>query len=405
MRLFLLLCLTLLSPQVVTFRHYRPWDRKKAREPSVVATVPPHSRDFAFDLYRALASAAPGQNVFFSPVSVSMSLAMLSLGTGTNTKAQILEGLGLSSLYSTEEELHKGFQKLLQELCQPQGDFQLSLGNALFVDPAHGILDTFLRAIRTLYLADTLSTSFKDPSGAQKQINDYVAKQSQGKIVDLIQNLDSTHIMVVVNYIFFKAKWETAFSHRNTLEQDFHVTPEKTVRVPMMSRDDLYYYFLDRNLSAKVVAIPYQGNATAIFILPDEGKMEQVENGLSERRLRKWFQMLSKRRLVIYLPKFSIEGSYHLEKILPKLGITDVFTSQADLSGISNHSNIQVSEMVHKAVVEVDEAGTRAAAATGTVFAFRSAQLSPQRIVFNKSFLMCIMENMNILFLGRVTNP
>ncbi|XP_020040957.2 plasma serine protease inhibitor [Castor canadensis] len=409
MQLILLLCLMLLSPQVATIhrRHHAREMKKKGREPSVGDTVATSSKDFTFDLYRALASAAPGQNVFFSPVSVSMSVAMLSLGARAHTKEQILGSLGFSPQHSLEDELHlhEGFQKLLLELSQPREGFQLSLGNVLFADPAVSIQDTFLSSIKTLYLADTFSTDFGNPTEAQKQINDYVTKQTEGKIGDLIQNLDSTHVMVLVNYIFFKAKWETGFSHKNTQEQDFHVTLETVVRVPMMSREDLYYYFLERDLSCWVVGIPYQGNATAVFVLPSEGKMEQVENSLNGSLLRKWFRMFTKRQLELYLPRFSIEGSYQLEKILPKLGISDVFTSQADLSGITSHSNIQVSEMVHKAVVEVDESGTRAAAATGTIFTFRSARLSSQRIVFNRPFLMFIVKNMNIIFLGKVARP
>ncbi|XP_022431889.1 plasma serine protease inhibitor isoform X1 [Delphinapterus leucas] len=408
MRLRLLLCLVLLSPQMAALR--RP--QKRVQElPPAVATVAPGSRDFVFDLYRALAAAAPDQNIFFSPLSISMSLAMLSLGARCNTKAQVLAGLGLSPQEGQEEELHSASQRLLWELERPRDGLQLSLGNALFTKPAVPMEEAFLGAIRTLYLADTFPTDFEDSEGAQKQINDYVAKQTKGKIVDLVKGLDGTEVMVIVNYIFFKAKWETSFNRKSTHEQDFHVTSETVVRVPMMKREDQFYYLLDRNLSCRVVGVPYQGNATAFFILPHEGGMGQVENGLTEKTLRKWLKTSMKRsslsrQLELHLPKFSIEGSYQLEKVLPKLGIRDVFTSYADLTGISNNSSIQVSEMVHKAMVEVDESGTQAAAATGTIFMFRSARMSSQKIIFNRPFLMLIVENKkHILFLGKVTRP
>lgn len=73
------------------------------------------------------------------------------------------------------------------------------------------------------------------------------------------------------------------------------MTPETVVRVPMMKQQDQFYYILDRNLSCKVVGVPYQGNATAFFILPHEGEMEQVENGLKEKTLKKWLRMPMKR--------------------------------------------------------------------------------------------------------------
>lgn len=407
MQLCLLLCLVLLNPQVVSLhRHRSQATKKRIRELPVVTTVAPGHRDFTFDLFRALVEAGPDQNIFFSPLSISMTLAMISLAARSNTKAQILEGLGLSLQGVPEEELHKTFHRLLQELSQPKEDLQLSLGNALFVKPTVHIQDTFLSAMRMLYLADTFPTNFEDPQGAQKQINDYVAKQTKGKIVDLVKDLDGSEIMVMVNYIFFKAKWETNFNLKSTKTQDFHVTSEMVVQVPMMTREDQYYYLQDRNLFCKVVAVPYQGNATAFFILPNKGRMGQVEAGLNQVTLRNWLKMLTKRKLQLYLPKFSIEGSYQLDKILPKLGIRDIFTSHADLTGFTNHSNIQVSEMVHKAVVEVDESGTKAAAATNTVFAFRSAWVGSQTIVFNRPFLMVIVENTeNILFLGKLMHP
>lgn len=91
------------------------------------------------------------------------------------------------------------------------------------------------------------------------------------------------------------AKWETAFSPQNTQERDFHVNGDTTVKVPMMHCEGHYYYLVDRNLSCDVVGVPYEGNATALFILPSEGKMTQVEDGLTGRRLRKWLQMFTKR--------------------------------------------------------------------------------------------------------------
>ncbi|CAO2587251.1 Plasma serine protease inhibitor [Lemmus lemmus] len=407
MRIFPFLCLLLFSLGVASHYHPRPQEKKKVKASSVSARVTPRSKDFAFSLYRALASEAPDQNVFFSPLSVSMSLAMLSMGTGSHSKTQIMEGLGLSLQQSQEAELHKGFQHLLQRFSQFRDGLQLSLGSALFTDPAVRIRNNFLSAIKTLYMADTLSTNFGISDMAKKQINDYVAKQTKGKIVDLIKKLQSTHVMVLINYIFFKAKWETAFSDKNTHKEDFHVTPKQTIQVLMMNREDEYHYTVDRDISCTVVRLPYQGNATALFVLPNEGKMQQVEKGLNEGALKNWLKTAIKRRLSLYLPKFSIEGTYHLEKILPKLGIKDVFTSHADLSGMTDHANINLSEVVHKAVLDVAETGTEAAAATGMRMLVSALIRNPLTVNFNRPFLMIITHTNTVtsLFMAKVTNP
>ncbi|XP_051006850.1 plasma serine protease inhibitor-like [Acomys russatus] len=405
MRLFPLLYLLLFfSLGVAPHRHSHP-KAKKAKKSSRGTVGTPRRKDFTFSLYRALVLEAPGQNVVFSPMSVSMSLGMLSLGAGSHAKTQILEGLGLSLQQGQEDKIHKGFQQLLQRFSQPSDGLQLSLGSALFTDPAIHIRDSFLSAMKMLYMSDAFSTNFGNPESAKKQINDYVAEKTKGKIVDLIRELDSTHVMVMVNYIFFKAKWQVAFSDKNTRQEDFHVTPKRTIQVPMMNREDEYYYIMDRNLSCAVVGIPYQDSTIALFILPSEGKMKQMESGLNEGVLRNWLKISTKRRLDLYLPKFSMEGTYQLEKILPKLGIRDVFTTHADLSGITDHTNIKLSEMMHKSVVEVDESGTRAAAATGTAFTFRSARPSSLKLRFNKPFLIVIVQNKNIIFVGKVAKP
>lgn len=199
----LLLCLVLLSPQVASLLHHHPRAAKKrVRELPVATTAVPSNREFTFDLFRALSAASPNENIIFSPLSISATLGMIALGAGSNTKAQILEGLQ----QDREEEVHRAFHQLLQELSRPREDLQLSLGNVLFVKSTVHIHDTFLSAVRTLYLADTFPANFGDPQVARKQINDYVAKQTKGKIVDLVKSLEGTEVMVMVNYIFFKGK-------------------------------------------------------------------------------------------------------------------------------------------------------------------------------------------------------
>lgn len=210
MRLCLLFCLVLLSLQAAGLpRHRHAWrTKKRVRELPVVRTEAPGNQNFTFDLYRALAADSPDENIFFSPLSISTSLALIFLAAASDTKTQISGGLGLPVQGGPEEEeaFHRSSRQLLQELHQPRQDLQLGLGTSLFILPTVHIQDTFLNSARTLYLADTFPANFGDPEAAQKQINDYVAKQTKGKIVDLVKDLDGSEVMVMVNYIFFKGK-------------------------------------------------------------------------------------------------------------------------------------------------------------------------------------------------------
>ncbi|CAH6850676.1 LOC101835835 [Phodopus roborovskii] len=215
--------------------------------------------------------------------------------------------------------------------------------------------------------------------------------------------------MVLVNYIFFKGNWETPFYPDLTVESKFHLDNKRTVKVLMMRHRDLSTpYFRDNKLSCSVVEMKYTGNASALFILPDEGKMQEVEASLQPETLKIWKDSLRFRMIdELYLPKFSISTDYSLEGILSQLGIREVFSAQADLSGITGDKDLRVSKVVHKAVLDVTEAGTEAAGATGLMLVGTALNIHPLEIHFNRPFLMIIYETntQTPLFMAKVTNP
>ncbi|XP_028920580.1 alpha-1-antichymotrypsin-like isoform X2 [Ornithorhynchus anatinus] len=378
------------------------------------ATLPSYqiaqsNRDFAFSLYKQLVTEGPGKNVFFSPLSISTSLAMLSLGAQSATLTQILEGLCFNLSHISEREIHEGFQHIVRTLNLTSNDLEINMGNSLFVRKQMKLQEKFQGDLQRLYAAEALSTNFKDSAGAEKQINDYVEKKTRGRIVELVKDLDETTAMVLVNYIFFKAKWKTPFDPRDTQEKDFFVDDTTIVTVPMMTQKKASHRFLhDEELACLVLEMNYKGNASALFILPDEGKMKLVEEALTRETITRWNNQLRRRHMILIFPKFSISGHYGLETILPKLGIHDVFTTQADLSRISGNRNLKVSKVFHRAVLDVGEKGTEAAAATGIKIMYKSAPFIPPLVVhFNKPFLMYVFDKLtgSILFLGKVVNP
>ncbi|KAL2789528.1 alpha-1-antichymotrypsin precursor, partial [Daubentonia madagascariensis] len=365
--------------------------------------------DFAFSLYKQLALENPDKNVIFSPLSISTALAFLSLGARSTTLTELLKGLKFNLTEISEAEIHQSFQHLLRTLNQPSDQLQLSMGNAMFIKERLYVLQKFMEDAKGLYASEAFSTNFQDSAAAEKFINDFVEKKTQGKIVDLVKDLDTTTMMVLVNYIFFKAKWKTPFDPHDTFESIFHLSESKWVKVPMMSMKNLRTpYFWDEELSCAVAELMYEGNASALFILPDQGKMEEVEAKLLPETLRRWRGSLQTRRIdELYLPKFSISSDYNLEDILPQLGIRELFTRYADLSGITGTKNLMVSKVVHKAVLDVAEVGTEAAAATGIKMVLTSLGMDPMiSMNFNRPFLMIIFKNMeSIPFIGKITNP
>ncbi|XP_069714788.1 alpha-1-antitrypsin-like [Phaenicophaeus curvirostris] len=364
--------------------------------------------DFAFSFYKLVASEETDQNVFFSPISISASFAMLALGAKSATLTQILEGLAINLKKTQEQEIHGGFCQLLHLLNRSDSELQLSLGNALFIDETLKPLQKFLDDVKNFYESEVFSTDFNNSSGAENQINSYIEEKTNGKIVKLVENLDPLTAMVLVNYVFFKAHWEKPFSTSYTKQEDFFVDQKTSVKVDMMYRKGYYRNYFDKELSCWLVQIPYNGNAAALFILPDKGKMKQVEDALLKKTVSKWEKSLQDRKIHLHIPKFSVSGTYDVKRVVKQVGMMDLFTEQADLSGITEEPGLMVSKVIHRAVLNVHENGTEAAGATVMEVTWRSGDFpQPPRVRFNRPFLLVILDKYTrtVLFIGKIINP
>ncbi|XP_033371111.1 serine protease inhibitor 2.1-like [Parus major] len=362
--------------------------------------------DFVFRFYKEAASKEVDKNVFFSPISISTAFAMLAVGAKSTTLSEILEGLGFDDVTETSvRDVHESFHKVLSVLNCSGVNFTLNIRNALFTAIGYEPHDSFLQNTTEFYDVDFHSTDFHKPEEARKQINKYVEEKTKGKIPELVGHLDPSTVLVLVNYIYFKAAWEKSFDPLRTYEDDFFVNTNASVRVNMMQRDGTANTYYDQDLSCMVVELPYQGFVRALLILPGDGKMKQVEDALSKETVCKWQSKLVTRRLNLQLPKFSISGSYDVKTVFEQMGITELFSGNADLSGISSNHDLQVSQAVHKALLEVDEAGTEAVG--GTAIVSTRFSYSSDTIKFNRPFLILISDKQTstTFFMGKIVDP
>uniref|UniRef100_A0A8C2R1Z5 Serpin family A member 12 n=1 Tax=Capra hircus TaxID=9925 RepID=A0A8C2R1Z5_CAPHI len=254
--------------------------------------ITPTLTSFALRLYKQLAAETPG-NIFFSPVSLSSTLALLSLGAQADTRTQILEGLGFNLTETPEADIHRGFQSLIHTLDLPSPKLELKLGNSLFLDmqlkPQQHILDN----IRELYGVFAFSANFTNSDATRKQINGYVSRQTYGQVVDCLEEFTQDTLMVLLNYMFFKAKWKHPFNRYQTQKQEsFFVDGRTSLRIPMMHQKEMHRFLYDQEVACTVLQLEYSGNAQALLILPDPGKMAQVEAALQPETLKKWDKLL-----------------------------------------------------------------------------------------------------------------
>ncbi|KAF6132814.1 serpin family A member 11 [Phyllostomus discolor] len=368
--------------------------------------VTPTITSFALRLYRQLATAAPG-NVVFSPVSVSTALALLSLGVPDDASAQILEGLGFNLTETPQASVHQGFQSLLRTLDLPSPKLELKVGSSLFLDKRLEPRQHFLDDVRELYGALAFSANFTDSAATGRHVSEYLRKQTYGQVAGGLPELNEDTLVVLLNYVFFKAKWKHPF-HRYQKQDSFFMNERTPLRTPMMHQKEMHRFLYDPEMACTVLQIEYSGNALALLVLPDPGKMEQVEAALQPKTLRKWGQLLQPSLLDLHLPRFSISGTYNLEEILSHIGLADIFKLEADLSGVAGRPNVTISRVSHKATMGMSERGTKAGAASGLLSQPQAlnSTAAPQ-VHFNRPFLVLLWEaaTHSLLFLGKVANP
>ncbi|XP_032035671.1 serpin A12 [Hylobates moloch] len=358
--------------------------------------------DFGFKLLKKLAFNNPGRNIFLSPLSISTAFSMLCLGAQDSTLDEIKQGFNFRKM--PEKELHEGFHYIIHELIQKTQDLKLSIGNMLFIDRRLQPQRKFLEDAKNFYSAETILTDFQNLEVTQKQINDFISHKTHGKINNLIENIDPGTVMLLANYIFFRARWKHEFDPNVTKEEDFFLEKNSSVKVPMMFRSGMYQVGYDDKLSCTILEIPYQKNITAIFILPDEGKLMHLEKGLQVDTFSRWKTLLSRRVVDVSVPRLHMTGTFDLKKTLSYIGVSKIFEEHGDLTKIIPYRSLKVSEAVHKAELKMDERGTEGAAGTG---AQTLPMQTPLVVKIDKPYLLLIYSEKipSVLFLGKIVNP
>ncbi len=378
--------------------------------------------DFAMGLYGQLASR--DGNIFFSPHSIYSALAMTYMGARGATASQMSAVLGFGAIGDGEDadavrkRIAGAFHSLstMQERDQSGDAHTLAEANALWCQQGYPFLDNFLSLNREGFGAKATLVDFaNNTEAARQEINTWVEEETYGKIKDLVGpgDLDPLVRLVLTNAVYFKGMWDTQFDPKSTHDTAFHTVPgdpARDVTVPMMSRKGDYLYGDLESAGAQVVQLPYEGGDAAMLVmLPYEdlpGGLSALEAELTRDNLDQWLGELHKTEILVSIPKF--EMTWGTENVIPELqvlGITDLFSNAADLSGMDGTTELYVSKVLHKAFVEVNEEGTEAAAATAVVTRLKA--MMPLEFRADRPFIFLIRDTLtgNILFMGRLTDP
>ncbi|MCU0547579.1 MAG: serpin family protein [Oscillatoriaceae cyanobacterium Prado104] len=368
---------------------------------------------FALDLYQQIRSQTPDtENIFFSPYSVSSALAMTSAGARGNTAAQMNQVLNFKLLPTT---LHPGFAQLNHQLTNARG-YQLSIANRLWGQNNFSFQPDFVKLTDDFYGAKFEGLDFfNDAQKATDQINQWVSDRTQNQIYPLLPcGLGKNTKLVLTNALYFKGNWHKRFE--STEKQHFNLASGEREKVDLMYQSNGFSYGEDENL--QVLEMPYQGDLSMVILLPaKQDGLPDLERKFTTENLEKWSSLYSlpKQEVDVWLPKFKVERAVNLSNTLSQMGMPDAFKGEkADFSGITNQPNLYISEVVHKAFVEVEESGTKAAAATAVIMCqgpcppmASPAPMRPKLFRADRPFLFLIKDQKSgsILFMGRFVNP
>ncbi|XP_067134491.1 intracellular coagulation inhibitor 2-like [Centruroides vittatus] len=358
------------------------------------------SNEFCFSLLKTFST---NQNVFFSPASIYVALGMLYAGARGSTAETMQSVLG----YGDEENVHRAFSNLINLLTSESAEYRIELANALVYQQSFHVSPQFKEILQIYYGALVKELDFEGSAEKSlEEINQWVEENTNRKIPKLLDELPPDLIMMLLNAVYFKGIWQKKFDPELTQDATFYNDGVNEVTVSMMNIKDHfpYVWYPQKRLSA--VELPYKGeDISMLIILPlRHDQLDEIEKNLDEEGLKDIISRLKilPTKIDVSIPKFNLEDCRKLKSNLTYLGLDNIFNRNADFTGINNDNDLLVSEILHKATIEVNEEGSEIAAVSGIELVPESAI----GIVYaNHPFLFFIRDlrtNM-ILFAGRVT--
>uniref|UniRef100_A0A8C4VQ95 Serpin family I member 1 n=1 Tax=Gopherus evgoodei TaxID=1825980 RepID=A0A8C4VQ95_9SAUR len=339
--------------------------------------------EFSVNIYNQLRATGEDENILFSPLSIAIALGMVELGAHGSTLKEIRHSLGYDILKNGEEF---SFLKDLSDMATTEeSQYVMTIANSLYVQNGFHISDKFLQLVKKYFKAEVENVDFSQSAAVANHINKWVENHTNNMIKDFTSSRDFSALthLALVNAVYFKGNWKSQFRPENTRTFSFTKDDESEVQIPMMYQQGEFYYgeFSDGSNEAGGI---YQISMMIV---------------LSDRKFHSSHWSV--------LPRFTAEQEVDLKDVLKGLGITEVFSRNADLTAMSDNEELYLAKAIHKSFLEVNEEGVEAAAASGMIAISRMAVLYPQVIVDHPFFFLVRTGEQvsTILFMGRVMHP
>ncbi|RZB49917.1 Serpin domain containing protein [Asbolus verrucosus] len=359
---------------------------------------------FAADIYKEVIKTN-NENILISPLSAEIVFAMAQSGAKGKTGEEIRTGLHLPN---TDEETRSAVKSVLPTL-NGDGYFRLYSANKIYVTDKFPVKEEFKQVATRVYQADLENVDFGHNVETADNINKWVEKQTQNKIQNLIEPdiLDNRTVAVLLNALYFNAKWNNRFEKHLTKKGNFYKTARDVAEVDFMhDYNEECSYYESEELNAKFLELSFLGDdLSMVFVLPNE------KTGLAtlENRVEKVFGQhnFAGTPLSLTIPKFKIESTTDLKEVLENLGVKKAFSqNEADFTGAVDLKGMYINEAKQKTFIDVDEQGVEAAAISYVGFRYLSGALEPiEEFVADHPFIFYIKLKNFILFAGRVLTP
>ncbi|XP_018788503.1 PREDICTED: serine protease inhibitor 42Dd-like isoform X4 [Bactrocera latifrons] len=363
------------------------------------------SAQFAVKLFNHMHKKDPNKNIIYSPFSIQTCVGMARIGAVGETAAELDRALGLPSndVAAIADTFHN-------VLVTYKDSPILKVANKIFVMQGYSIKKEFNEIATTKFYSSADSINFADSANAANTINKWVESKTNNLIKNLIvpDAVNSDTRMVLVNAIHFKGEWKYQFPKSATRDDDFYLNEVDSVRVPMMNLKESFGYGVISELDATVLEMPYKdSDLSMLVILPNlRTGLASLQEKLKNFNLSDITRYLINTKVIVKMPKFKAEYNIELNDALINLGMARMFSNDAEFSNMLDSTEpLQVSKVVHKAFIEVNEEGTEAAAATAIFVGFSGPALPkqpPRKFIADRPFVFLIKNKANfVIFAGQ----